>query len=269
MIQLASKLNLTDEQKDHFLKRLTFQGKKLLAIWIHFDRFDKEIERLKKDAPIYGDDAPQTAVVERYSQELFLEFDEFFVQYKSSLDYLARLPAALLGTRKWSIATFGKKGETVIRRMKDVLLAENKQQLANDFETHIFALHREEIKSAIEVRDRVNHFFDGGIAYENFRVWGIRKSGQVTFSTPMWNETQSILEFMNIAFHNHLKFCEDFIVFFLALYLPQGFGLLYQRVPADSPTSPWTLVSQAQGDAAVMQAANNLAGKNRHFPVAK
>ena len=72
-----------------------------MAIWIHFDRFAKEVERLKTEFPIYDAQKTDNLAI-HYSQELYLEFDEYLVQYKSSLDYLAKLPATLLGWNKWN-----------------------------------------------------------------------------------------------------------------------------------------------------------------------
>src|SRR5262249_47581245 len=85
----------------------------------HNDRFAKEVERLTADAPIYEKAATGHAAVS-YSQELYLEFDEFLVQYKSSLDYLAKLPATLLGWNKWNRRTFGERGKRIIKMLRSV-----------------------------------------------------------------------------------------------------------------------------------------------------
>jgi len=244
LVQFAQNLDLTNEQKRQFLNRLLLQAKKLLAIWIHFDRFRSEVERLRPDAPIYDAEAPAPHIKIRYSQELYLEFDEFLVQYKSSLDYLAKFPAAFLGRDKWNPRSFGDKGERILRMLRSVL-PKGKEYFADDFEEKIFGPHRSNIQDAIEIRDRVNHYLEGGVPHENFRVFGVRQSGEVTYKVPMWSQDQTIVEFMNIAFHNHLKFCEDFIVFFLGFHLKPGFGFLHQPVPADSTKSPWKLIPEA------------------------
>ena len=244
LVQFTQNLDLTDEQKQQFLNRLLLQAKKLLAIWIHFDRFGREVERLKPDAPIYDAEAPAPHIKIRYSQELYLEFDEFLVQYKSSLDYLAKFPAVFFGQNKWNLGSFGDKGERVLRMLRNVLPKE-KKHFADDFEKKIFDPHRSDIRDAIEIRDRVNHYLEGGPSHENFRVFGVRRSGGVTYKVPMWSKDQPIVEFMNVAFSNHLKFCEDFIVFFLGFHLKPGFGFLHQPVPADSTKSPWKLIPEA------------------------
>jgi hypothetical protein len=243
-LEFTQQLNLTSQQKEYFFNGLVLQAKKLLAVWIHLDRFSREVERLQSEAPIYDQEDATAHVEICYSQELFLEFDEFLVQYKSSLDYLAKLPAVFFGRQKWNLRTFGDKGERVLKLLRNVLPQE-KKHFAHDFEQKIFEAHRSDIRQAVEMRDRVNHYLEGGIPYENFRVFGLRQSGKVIYKTPMWNDDQTLTEFMNVAFHNHLKFCEDFIVFFLGFHLQPGFGFLHQPVPAGAATSPWKLIPTA------------------------
>jgi len=243
MIQFASQLALSDGQKKELLNALVLQAKKLLAIWIHYDRFAKEVDRLKPKAPIYEKTATGHVAVS-YSQELYLEFDEFLVQYKSSLDYLAKLPATLLGWNKWNPRTFGDGGKRIIKMLRSVL-PKSKKFLADQFETLFFEKHRADIEMVVEMRDKINHFVTGGIPYENFRVVGIRQGEKVEYQVPMWREEQTISDFMSVVFHNHLKFCEDFIVFFFHLYLKPGWGFLHRPVAPDSTVSPWVLIPEA------------------------
>jgi hypothetical protein len=53
-------------------------------------------------------------------------------------------------------------------------------------------------------------------------------------------------DFMRIAFFNHLRFCEDFIVFFLGLYLKPEYGFFHAPLPAGASQSPWTLIHKAE-----------------------
>src|SRR6266403_6020319 len=86
LFSFANQSKLSAEQKRRFFNALLLQAKKLLALWIHYDRFRNEVERLKPIAPtVEKSEAPKHFSI-RYSQELYLEFDEFLVQYKSSLD---------------------------------------------------------------------------------------------------------------------------------------------------------------------------------------
>jgi putative DNA-invertase from lambdoid prophage Rac len=58
LTQIAQQIDLTNEQKQHFLNRLIYQARKLLSVWTHFDRFRREVERLKPEAIIYDKDSP-------------------------------------------------------------------------------------------------------------------------------------------------------------------------------------------------------------------
>jgi hypothetical protein len=62
----------------------------------------------------------------------------------------------------------------------------------------------------------------------------------------MWSVNQRISEFMRIAFYNHLKFCEDFIVFFLGLYLKHDLGFFHAPFLSTSAESPWMLIHKVE-----------------------
>jgi len=237
-------LELTTQQKEDFFRPLLLQAKKLLAVWIHYDRFRQEVERLKAEAPVYDQSKPGEHFALRYSQELWLEFDEFLVQYKSSLDYLAKLPGSLLGRQKWNPSTFGDKGKRILRLFRNVL-PKSKKKMAEDFERDVFAKHRDDIEDIIDARDQFTHLLAGGISFEHFTVTAVKKDEQIIYKVPMWNSEQTLIDFMNIAFHNHLKFCEDFIVFFLGLFMRPKFGFFHAPVPSDSTQSPWHLIPEA------------------------
>jgi hypothetical protein len=226
LFSCTDRLILTDKQKNDFFNALLLQAKKLLSLWIHYDRFRKEEEKLKASAPVFDSAIHPGPQLITYSQELFMEFDEYLVQYKSSLDYLAKLPGSLLGRDKWNPRSFGEKGERIVRMLKSALPKEKKKQ-ATDFEEFIFEKHKVDIQMIVDVRDKINHLVDGGISFKNFAVYGLRENGVVTYKCPMWSHDQCVSEFMRVAFYNHLKFCEDFIVFFLGLYLQPGFGFFH------------------------------------------
>jgi hypothetical protein len=228
-VQFAEQLTLTDEQKDRYVNALVMQAKKLFAVWTHLDRFRREVERLKPIAPILDKDAPSTRFEMSYSQELYLEFDEFLVQYKSSLDYLAQVPVVFYGRQKWNPRSFGNEGRKIIKLLRNVLPKETKR-LADDFEQTIFAPHKADIEQIVDARDKINHYIEGGIPYEQFAVIGIRDKGVVTHQVPMWNYEQPMVDFMEIIFNNHMRFCESFIAFFLVPYLKSGLCFMYEPV---------------------------------------
>jgi hypothetical protein len=164
-----------------------------------------------------------------YSQELYLEFDEFLVQYKSSLDYLAQMPVVFFGRQKWNPRSFGDEGRKIIKLLRNVLPKE-KKNFADDFEQAIFAPHKADIEQIVDARDKINHYIEGGIPYQQFTVIGIREKGTVTHQVPMWNQEQTMFDFMEIAFNNHVRFCETFIAFFLVFHLKPDLCFMHEPV---------------------------------------
>ena len=78
------------------------------------------------------------------SQELFLEFDEFLVQVKSTLDHLVKVPMVFLGKNRWSLNTFGDKGDSVIKALSHNLPSSQKKfssQLISTVKKHQGAQH--------------------------------------------------------------------------------------------------------------------------------
>jgi hypothetical protein len=77
---------LTTEEKQQLFGILLLFGKKLVAVYRHFQSFaqveDRLIEKVREEA---ANDEGQHQHLE-HSQDLMIEFDEFLVQLKSSLD---------------------------------------------------------------------------------------------------------------------------------------------------------------------------------------
>ncbi len=235
-------LELDTKQKTEFFNALVFQARKVLSIWTHYRRFKEEEEALIKEAPVISAES-QAPVSISYSQDLFMEFDEFLVQYKSSLDYLAKIPSPLLGYNRWNPRTFGEKGELIVKMLRSVL--KKRKGDVQGFETLIFGKHKEDIKMVVEARDKMNHFTNGGIPFRHFAVYGVRENDEVVFRFPMWSSDQRTSEFMRVVFYNHLRFCEDFIFFFLGLYLTKEYGFFHRSTASDSPESPYELIPVA------------------------
>jgi hypothetical protein len=244
-IQFAEHLILTEEQRERYLNALVMQAKKLFAVWTHLDRFRREVERLKPIAPVLDKDSPSKHFEISYSQELYLEFDEFLVQYKSSLDYLAQVPVVFFGRQKWNPRSFGDEGRKILKLLRNVLPKE-KKHFADDFEQAIFAPHKADIERIVDARDKINHYIEGGVPYEQFAVIGTREKGTVTYQVPMWNQEQTMDDFMEIAFNNHLRFCETFIAFFLVFHLKPGLCFMYEPVmELNSAVSSLRIISEA------------------------
>jgi hypothetical protein len=86
--------------------------------------------------------------------------DEFLVQFKSTLDYLVKLPVPLVG-RRWNLSTVGERGGSVRKALKRNLPKEY-ARTAKMVEEQVLDLHKPWLEMAIEARDRLNHFLDGG-----------------------------------------------------------------------------------------------------------
>lgn len=114
--------DLSDDEKQVILNTLVLSAKKLAAVWQHKARYaameDQLVAKALKEAAV-GD----KNLYREHAQDLFIEFDEFLVQLKSSLDYLVKVPVPLLGPNRWTLRTFGEKGEKVIAALKQNLPA--------------------------------------------------------------------------------------------------------------------------------------------------
>jgi hypothetical protein len=171
MLNIAeSHTDLSSDEFLEFVKHLLFVGKKLVATWRHLHNYAQlennlvEAERVKP--PIETLDFQHVS----YSQDLFIEVDEFLVQLKSTLDYLAKLPIAIIGKKNWPyLRTFGDKGGAVIKALKNNVPKKWEKQSAMIAEI-VLEEHRPWLEMAIAARDKINHFKDGGLDYEGFLV---------------------------------------------------------------------------------------------------
>src|SRR4030088_3061594 len=91
-VHLLDATTLEQKQKEIFLESLLMLARKLLSVWMHLERFQKRQKELEPNCPILDTDSASSSFELAYDQELFIEFDEFLVQYKSSLDHLAKVP---------------------------------------------------------------------------------------------------------------------------------------------------------------------------------
>src|SRR5439155_25536216 len=183
---------LPEEQKEQLLRLLLLCGKKLVAVYRHLQEFarieDGLIEKVQKEAA-------QGAGGHRYlehSQELMIEFDEFLVQLKSSLDYLVKIPVPIFGPRVWSLQTFGEKGEKVVKALKQNLPGADRSR-AKFLADYVIQKSKPWLTAVIEARDRFNHLIGGTVVPEQFMVYPVKnaRSGIVELRRPMWSLDQS------------------------------------------------------------------------------
>lgn len=121
VVRLYAYTDLTEEEKKDLSDLLYFVGMKLVAVWRHLNNYTSIENRLIKEAQGSTSIEKQAIKHIRYEQDLFLELDEFLVQLKSSLDYLVRIPRAVVGRNVWSLSMFHKKGAAVVNALKGSL----------------------------------------------------------------------------------------------------------------------------------------------------
>jgi len=227
----ASELN--DAEKNKLLHLLTLICKKLIGIRGHIDRYARNVE--SESNRVLNPKEAKGAV--NLSDDLFLEFDGFLVQVKSSLDYLVKAPTYIVGKKYWSLHTFGDKGAKVTSALGN--LPKELKQRAKGFNALLIDRNQEWLTDTIEARDKINHFLDGGI---DFRLFCVRANDAGILLVPMWAPDQSIAQFMESVWANLFRFCENFLAVFLSLKLPDKVAVVHDADNFPDPTSPWKLV---------------------------
>lgn len=242
LIMLTEHTTLSDEQKKELFDLLILVGKKLVSVYSHFQNYamqeDKLIEAAKKN-PLRKD---QKVVTIEHSQELFFEFDEFLVQVKSCLDYLVKVPAVVLGHKKWGLRTFGAKGKDVIKALQNNVPKEHKEMAKI---TILFITQSKLwIENTIEARDKINHFIDGGINFEHFNVIALHDGEKEMLKLPMWSNEQSIRAFMEVVWMNLFRLCEDFVGSVIAFKVRPGYAFFHGTGDIDTAQSPWRVTTK-------------------------
>jgi hypothetical protein len=240
-LDLARHTDLSPEEQQHFIRLLILLGKKLAAVWVHKRRYEDEesalIAKVKENQP--QSDTSNTTI--DTSEVLFLEFDEFLVQVKSALDYLVKIPVPILGRRAWNLRTFGEKGATVAKALKNNV-GKNRETERDQMLEILFAeQHRDWLTLTIQARDKVNHLLDGEYKFELFSVYAEASGGSGQIRVPMWSTNQTISECLAVIWNNLVQFVEDFIALFLRLRALPGLTFYHEAVPIDSVESPWSL----------------------------
>jgi hypothetical protein len=223
-----------------YLRSLLFVGKKLVAVWSHLDRYtrleDALIAKAQEESPLKANDIQHIV----YAQDLFIELDEFLVQIKSTLDYLAKLPRTIVGKKNWpDLRTFGDKGSAVEKAVRNNFPAAWKDN--GEFVLRALEKYRPWLEMAIAARDKINHGKDGGIDFEAFVVSKTNRNGRDEIVVPMWTDDLSLREYMKSCWHNLLGFAEQFTMSFLSVRLKEGIGFVYLPKAPDSPDSPFVV----------------------------
>lgn len=233
--------NFTDLSKaelDKFLMHLIMVAKKMAATWMHLDRYLQIetglIEAAEASPPIETLDVQHLS----YSQDLFLEVDEFLVQLKSTLDYLAQLPIEIVGKKAWPyLRTFGEKGTAISNALKNNIPEKWRNQ-ADGIEEFVMTPHKPWLEMAIASRDRSNHHKDGGVPVETFLVAKMTVDGSEKVVVPMWLEKITVREYLTHTWYNLMSFVEQFTIGFLSMRFRPGIGFAHLPGARESVSSP-------------------------------
>src|SRR5439155_6127913 len=182
-----------------------------------------------------------------HAQDLMIEFDEFLVQLKSSLDYLVKIPLPILGSKVWSLQTFGDKGEKVAKALRENLSGAERPH-AKMLVDHVIGKSQPWLTDVIQARDRFNHLIGGPVVPEQFMVYPVtnKESGIVKIRRPMWSPDQTVRAFMEIIWNNLIRFFEDFIFGCLAMRLRPELTLFHGPTEPGSNVSPWRVATKEE-----------------------
>lgn len=236
MIRIAKEnTDFSPEEFENFVGELALIAWKMVAVWRHLDKYIEtedgliELERSKSDENIINPE------VIDYSQELFYELDGFLVQMKSTLDYLAKFPTAIIGSC-WPQLHFSKKGKVILDALANNLPDEFKDK-APLVESCIKE-HQPWLEMAIEARDIINHRIRGGFAIESSIVMRTIRDGEERIYVPMWTDEMTVRRYMEIVWNNLFVLIEQFSIGFLFFRFRPALGIVYNPEPIGSPISP-------------------------------
>jgi hypothetical protein len=241
-IQMSRFTDLKREEGSQFADILILIGRKMVSVWNHLDKYHIEEKRLIEEFQ------SKAASHFDFSQTLFNEFDELTVQIKSTLDHLVKIMIPMVGANRWTVRTFGNKGEDVLTALKRNTGRQHEGRVRM-MEVRLFEKHKPWLEAVIDARDRVNHYLGGGIKIQTFAVFR-RPDG--TVEVPMWSTQQRLADMMDGTWGLFLNFVEDFIAMAMYFRIPDDkYSILWKGVPADSSSSPWHLVRRELTDALV------------------
>ncbi len=253
LTDLASKMHLTENEKSDVVKVILLVSRKLAAVWLHKETFRELQHKLVEQVRIAKPPAPPIRREIRLSQEMFIEFDEFLVQVKSTLDYVVKLPIPIWGPQNWRLRTFANKGEDVIRVLENNAPKDYKLKAKGIIQV-LLRPASSWIAGVVDTRNKMNHFLDGGIPIEHFAVYREGDGIDGAIRVPMWSADQTIMEFMDAVWANLFRFCEDFVACFLGFRLPEGFGLARAAVGLEDVEPAWEIALDEQRMEALQRA---------------
>ena len=237
---IAQTTDLTGEDLNDLLDLIILIARKMGSVWRHKEEYLDEEKRLIEG---YSSD---TSATREHSEKLYDEFDVFAVQIKSTLDHLTKVMRPILGRNKWTLGTFGDKGERVLASLQ----RNTGKHYAGRVRSMEFLLfndhHKKWLEAIIETRDRVNHHLGGGVKIDNFAVF---RNPDGTVSVPRWSKEQELGKAMEGFWENFYVFVEDFLAMAINFRMRvEEFSLFREAKPVTSSASSWIVLPKAKAD---------------------
>lgn len=252
--QLVQHTDLTKDEQETLLRLLIFISVKLASVWKHKEPYGATEDTLVAAAKAAASPQPPIEVEYRVSQELFLELDEFLVQVKSCLDHLVKVPLPILG--KWSLRTFGDKGDAVAKVLQNNMPRRFKNASAG-FTQLLVRDHQPWLEVTVALRDRINHFLEGGVRIEQFSIYVTRNGEALEAHTPMWSKGQTVRQALEVIWTNLFRYVEQFVGTFLSLRQHTGLLFMLNSRPLDSVEPGWRVGLDAQAAGGLRAALGN------------
>ena len=109
---IAQTTDLAGEDLNDFLDLIILIAGKTGSVWHHKEGYLAEQKRLIEKF------SSDTSATREHSEKLYDEFDVFAVQIKSTLDHLTKVMRPIQARNKWTLGTFGDKGERVLASLQ-------------------------------------------------------------------------------------------------------------------------------------------------------
>lgn len=239
--------DMDEQSRLLFFKLSLLCAKKLVAVYKHLQAYkvleEKLLLKVQQDAAKQAQQGDPHFYIE-HAQDLLIEFDEFLVQVKSTLDYLVKVPQAILGKTQWTLSTFGGKGEKVISALENNV-PRDKRKTGKAIAAYIIKKHQPWLRQVIEARDKLNHMLGQPVAPEAFMIFAAPRegSGLLEVRRPMWSSDQPVRDFIQIVWDNLIRLVEDFIITFISFRLPPELALFHGPAERGSAESPWRVTT--------------------------
>ena len=238
-LNVAAHDDLPDADGSDLIDLIVLLSRKLLSVWTHLQAYQVHETALAEQAAAW----PVTK--REYSQDLYEEFDVFSVQIKSTLDHLVQVLRPILGRSKWTMYSFGDKGERVLASLQRNTSKHHAGHVRM-MEHYLFGENNKGwLAMIINARDQVNHGMAGGMKIQRFAVY---RDAAGTVHLPMWNPEQRLGAAMVIGWENLFRYVEDFIVLGINFRLKPEYGLVRTEMPLTSPVPSWTLTTRQAVD---------------------